>query len=672
MSQQTPADIVVGTILEFFESRQVLCGVCMALKNQRLSVLTEQNREISLARSRLIHVTGQPLNVQLSRDELVQNLTAASGRRKTLMAQVNVEELWSLLEEESEGFEVRELAEFVFSSTLSDDHIAAVQRVLLQDRLFFQFKDGKFYARSAEKLAQRRHEIEREAERETQLIDGAQWLHTIWHRKTAQAPEHANQLIANLKDFALFHQEAQAAAFVKELLKKADIPVQPQSAFRLLVRLGIWHENENLYLPQQNITADFPEQVLELAARRAAAAIPAEEATNRRDLRDLSTFTIDSALTRDYDDALSLRSLENGLFEVGVHIADAAAFVTPGDELDLEAQERASTIYLPDARIAMLPSSLSEGVCSLKAGEDRPTLSFLMQMDAEGHMHHQEIVPSIIRVREQATYEAIDRRLNDQQELRILHQLGLKFRKYRLAHGAVILPLPEVQVHVNSAGMIQLSRYEKETPSQIMVSEWMIAANALAAAYLAERGIPAIFRSQAECKPETDPIASEYEIFHVYRRRRLFARAELDTKPGMHCSLAMPYYTSITSPIRRYIDLSVQRQLKHALKTETAFYTEDELRQMIAKIAGTQSKIFFIQRKWTRYWILKYLEQEDIKSLNVLVLNQNDRFVHLLSPDLMMEINMPIPENSRFQSGELIRVKIERLNPREDTLRVQA
>jgi len=673
MTPQENQEIIAGTVVEFFEAKQVLCGVCLASKNQRMNILTEQNKEINLARSRLIHVGSHPLSLQLSRDEQVKRLGTITALRKSLMEQVKVEEIWSLLESEEEAYDAREMAEFVFTDSITENHIAAVQRVLLLDRIYFQFKDGKFVPRTADKVEARNLEIVKEEEREARLDEGSAWLQAAWTRK-GKPPlyEHQDSLIEDLKSFCLYGQESPVQVFVKELFRRASIPPQQQSAFRLLVRLGIWHENENLYLHEENITPDFPKEVEDLAGRLATS----EDACRwsegeRRDLRHLHAFTIDSSLTRDYDDALSIDTLEDGLFQVGVHIADAAHFVTRDDPLDREAEARASSIYLPDGKISMLPSSLSEDLCSLKADRDRLAISFLMKIDAEGALHGQEIALSVVKIREQLTYEEVNERVRQEPFLRTLHDLAVKLRDRRLAQGAIILPLPEIQVYVNAVGMIQVSRYEKETPSQIMVSEWMIAANALAATYLSEREIPAIFRSQAECKQETDFTQSDHELFHVYRRRRLFARAELDTKPHMHCSLALPAYTTVTSPIRRCSDLIIQRQLKHALATGSPLYTEDELRQLITKMGTVQSKIFYIQRKWTRYWILKYMEQEDYHTINTLVLDQNDRFAHLLIPEFLMETNVLLPENTRLQPGEMIKVKVERLNPREDLLRVQ-
>lgn len=182
---------------------------------------------------------------------------------------------------------------------------------------------------------------------------------------------------------------------------------------------------------------------------------------------------------------------------------------------------------------------------------------------------------------------------------------------------------------------------------------------------------PQSFVPQLECKPETDFTQSEHELFRVHRARRLFARAVLEARPQPHCSLGMTEYTTITSPIRLYADLVVQRQLKHALTSGVALYGEEELGQLITRLGVTQGKITLVQRKWTRYWLFKYLEQEDIKSLKALVLTQNSRFAHLLLCDFLLETNAQLSDRNQVRPGEMVRVKIERVSLREDILRVQ-
>jgi len=668
MNRPEPNDISPGTVLEFYESKEILCGVVLAVKDGRLHVLSEKNREITLARSRAIHSGTLLLDLKRGRDELVRQLAELSAARKQLTEQIDLEEIWSLLESDGGEFGAREIAEYLFTTPVPDNSAAAVNRALLQDRLYFLSRDASFSPRSAEAVDQRRVELQKEADLERKLAEASSWLEAVWNRKGVAAPAFRDELIGALKDYSLFAQEAKDSAFTKEILKRAGLAPQPQTAFRALVKLGVWSEDENLLLHEHGITPAFPAELVECAEQIAMANhLAAGQA--REDLTGLAAFTVDSSLTRDYDDALSIRELDDGTLEVGIHIADAAEFVLRDDALDREAEQRVSSIYLPDDRISMFPPVLSEGAFSLKAGEDRLAVSFLLKMDAEGNVLERRIVPSVVRIREQLTYHDVDSRLSADTGLSTLFELARKMRQKRLDRGAIILPLPEINVYVNTAGMIQLSRYDKETPSQVLVSEWMIAGNATAADYLAENSIPAIFRSQAECRPETEFVQSEHELFAAYRQRRLFARAELAAAPKAHCSLALPNYTTVTSPIRRYADLVVQRQLKASLTGGPGVYGREEIEQLITRLSSAQGRVFTIQRKWTRYWLLKYIEQEDLETMNALVLDKNARFAHLLIPDLFLEINAPVPEGSKFRQGEMVRLRIDKVNPREDMLK---
>ncbi len=673
MSRNEATEIAPGAVFEFYESKEILCGVVLVVKDGRFNALSETNREVSLTLSRILHRGNTSLDPKLSRDELQQKLRSISENRRRIMSRIDLEEIWSLLQSEETGYDAEEIAEFIFNTPISDDGAAAVKRLLLSDRLYFQARDFRFYPRSAQNVEARRIELQKEAERERRLAEGAKWAAIVHARKVKCIPplEFREELIEELKNFALFGQEAKESGFVKELLKLADIASIPQSAFRLLVRLGVWREDENLLLHEHGISAEFPPDAVE-QAEKITKWTRAEAAGNEReDLTGLDVFTVDSPLTRDYDDGLSVRELGDGLFEVGIHIADVAELIGQGTPLDREAEARASSIYLPDERVSMLPPCLSEGVLSLKAEEDRLALSFLITVDSAANIFETRICPSVVRVRSQLTYRDVDERIHEESRLEALWEIASKLRRKRLDLGAVILPLPEIQVYVNSAGMIQIARYDKETPSQILVSEWMIEANAAAAGYLAQRQIPALYRNQAECRPETEFVQSEHELFRTYRQRRLFSRAELSTEAKPHCSLAIAHYTTITSPIRRYSDLVVQRQLKQALATGAGIYSKQQLGEMATQLSAAQARVFTIQRKWTRYWILKYLEQEDIENLDALVLDKNARYVHLLIPDFLLEANAPAPENAKFNQGDKVKIRIEKAIPREDVLKIQ-
>lgn len=240
MSRYEGVEIAPGAMFEFYESKEILCGVVLSVKEGRFNALSERNRELSLTPARVLFRGKAFLDPGMGRDELLRKLKAVSEVRRKIMGLIGLEELWSLLESEETGYEAEEIAEFIFRAPVSDDEAAAIRRVLLSDRLYFQIRDDKFYARSAENVDARRIELQKEAEKERMLTEGARWVGAV-HARSHNIPpiEFREELVQELKNFALFGQEAKESTFVKELLKLAAVPSTPQTAFRILVRLGV-------------------------------------------------------------------------------------------------------------------------------------------------------------------------------------------------------------------------------------------------------------------------------------------------------------------------------------------------------------------------------------------------------------------------------------------------
>ena len=174
-----PLPVPVGTVVEFFEAGRILLGICMAVKGTRLSVVAETGREFNLARNRVLHFSRRPLDWQAERAQLQAQMRAIGQTRQALSDKVDIVELWSLLRDEPDRLTSEQLAELVFSGPISDHHVAALQRVMLQDKLYFQFKDGAFHARSEQQVQERTAQLEREAARDALLNHGADWLAAV-------------------------------------------------------------------------------------------------------------------------------------------------------------------------------------------------------------------------------------------------------------------------------------------------------------------------------------------------------------------------------------------------------------------------------------------------------------------------------------------------------------
>ncbi len=664
-------EIKPGAMVEFFESKKLLCAVCLEVKNSRVLVLTEQDREANVAVKRILHIDDTALDVNQSRVQLVTALQEAASRRRNLVSRISVEELWDLLYQEQEGFACQHLAEFCFSEEITSDHVSAVYRALLADTLHFKYKEGLFHANSPAKLEQIRLQHKRQARKEKELAEGGSWLGAVWRDEVVEEPASRDRYIQMLKDLCLFGAEAPKYQQTKKILTMAQVPV-PQGIFQLLVKLGVWAEDENLYLHRFGIQETFPAEVLEAADQIAIGPrvlSEGEHEVDREDLCSLPTLTIDGQMTRDYDDALSMRSLADG-FEVGIHIADAATAVLQDSVIDLEAFERGTSLYLPETRIPMLPTALSEDLCSLKLGSERLALSLLVRFNQDDVLQDYRFVPSRIRVQRQITYSQANELVADDEDLGRFYRLSTRLRRQRIAEGALLLPLPELRVWVNSNNEIHVSKLDRETPAQLLVSELMILANSLAAKELAANGVPAIYRSQL--KPQAIVIDEDTDdLYLYYLQRRYLSRAELGLTPRPHSGLGMAAYTNWTSPIRRYMDLVVLRQLKSMVQKGSPVYTPADLETIVSRITLTQGQALQVKKEWTRYWIIKYLEKERTKFLDALVLAQGRRTYHLLLPEYLVEASMPLEDGRGLNPGDHFRVEIVRANAREDVLKLR-
>ena len=265
-------------------------------------------------------------------------------------------------------------------------------------------------------------------------------------------------------------------------------------------------------------------------------------------------------------------------WRLGIHIADVSALVTPHTSLDLEAQERGTSIYLPERRLPMLPEEISEDTVSLLTHQERLALSFLVTLGADAEIKDWVIVPSRIKVQRRLTYHEVDGLLAQEPQLATLSRLTRRLKERRLARGGYELKLPEVWVTFTPQGEIQVVVEDQETASRQLVAEAMVLANSLAAQFLAEQRIAAIYRGQPEPREPIKP-APDKSLLELWQDRRRLSRVVMDLTPSPHWGLGLPCYTFATSPIRRYLDLVTHRQLLAAVSGQPPAYRPEELEQ---------------------------------------------------------------------------------------------
>jgi exoribonuclease II len=659
-----------GAVVEFFVDKKLTLGVCLEAKGERFLVLTEADREINLPESRFLHVAPHALNVQKGRDQLVQSLREIARRREELRTRIDLGEVWELIWAEPETYDCGFLAGLVFGEEVTPDHSAAMFRACWDDTIHFSRKGESFTPNPPETVEQLVHQKIRKEERERELTAAAAFVKAVWGGYTPSPAELAAHevWVELLKEYALHDTEAPRLRLARDLLSRAEVTAA-DAAFRFLVRVGVWDEDENLLLHRLGVSTGFRPEVLK-EAERVAQEVPAQlvgSGEPRLDLTRLGAISIDSELTQDIDDALSCEVVD-GLIVLGIHIADPSSVIQPESPLDHEARERATSIYFPEGKIPMLPPLLSEEALSLVAGQVRPAMSMLVTLTVEGEIVDYQIAPSLIRVVERLTYDEADARIGHDPALTQSFEIAQRLREGRFANGAIALPIPQVDLFVDRQKQITVRRIDREAPSQILVSELMILMNSLVGQFCAQRQIPLVYRGQVAPR-ETFATSFTYDPVLHYRQQRAMHPARTGLQPVRHSSLGLEVYTTFTSPLRRYVDLLSHRQIRAYLQRGEPLYAEEQLQTVLAELETALSRAGMMEHERRRYWLLKYLSQCQGEIFGGVVLDRFPRNYLVMLPDVMQEVDLPAA-GKELAPGDRIKVRIETVQPRLGVFKV--
>jgi len=647
-----------------------MCSVVLEVKNQRLRLLTENNREINLSRTRLLHKDKIRMDLNLGRNQIVAALKQLAQKRQALIKNIDIKDLWEVLNTEQNWIDLATMTEFCFPGGPSGDHESAVIRALFNDRLYFKFNPDGFRPNS-EKQVQQLTAQRQQAEYKNRLVEtGGSWLKSMLTTAGSvdfqSLTDDIRLYIEILRSYYLFDKESKDYALAKAMVARAGIE-SADALFKIFVKLGIFDEDENIDLLRCNLSVAFSEQIVSDADHIIRSGPTVSADASRRDLTHLELITIDGQGTLDFDDAISIEE-QRGTFQLGVHIADVGHFIKKGDAIDQEALSRGSSIYMPDKKIPMLPPRLAEDLCSLKAGELRPAISIMINLSPMAEIVHSEIFHSLVKVKHQLTYYDVNNHADENSQMRILREIAEKFRQKRLDAGAVQITVPEINIWVNEHRDVFINKINRESPGRMLVAELMIMANWLMAKYLKASGLPAIFRSQPEPRERLYK-NNAGTLFQNWMQRRLINRFILSTKPEWHSGLGLDAYVTATSPIRKYSDLITQRQIRSALGLEDHI-TAGQIDEIIQALELPIANVGRLQYARHRYWLLKYLENQIGQKEEAVVLQKTRRNYQILLTQYMLECDLPISSGLDLKPEDLIQVTVQRVNARKDVLQV--
>ena len=515
--------------------------------------------------------------------------------------------IWELLDGETTT--LPDLAELIYGDFTPATAWAVWQ--LLSDGLYFSGAPDAIQAKPADEVARE------QAARQAKNAKRQAWASFLERLDAGKISPQDYHYLKEVEQLALGQSQKSR---VLRYLKRGETP---ENAHALLLKLNYWDYRQNPYPARLGLTVSPPQADL--------SPLPAAD---RADLTHLPAFAIDDAGSADPDDALSLEG--NRLW---VHVADVAALVPPNSAADNEARTRGVNLYLPEGTVPMLPAAATEAL-ALGLAEKSPALSFGLDLDEAGQVVNLEITPSWIKV-QRLSYAEVETRLAEQPFSR-LHQLAIQNQTRRRRDASVEIDLPEVKVRVVE-GQVKITPIPP-LRSRNLVKEAMLLCGEAVARYARSKDIPLPYSTQ--------PPPGNYEIYEglagMFAMRRAMQRSQLSTIPGPHAGLGLEHYVQITSPLRRYLDLTAHQQIRNHLEGN-ALLSVQEIIERIGAIEAL-GNLRQAERLSNKHWTLVYLLQNpNWEGEGVLVEKQGKRAIVLI-PALDLEIRPRLPGNLALNS----------------------
>lgn len=540
---------------------------------------------------------------------------------------------------------------------------------------WFRLRQGQITARPLSDLRRLRHDRRRQVLRTQEQQTWYAALRAREPLQPAQRSATAEADLEHLQRWAAGDSSAPLPAPLLKALHQAHCAAETGAIRHLLLDLGLWDAHHLPSLSRSSWQLGFTaEQLAEADRLQALADGPCPGDDARRDLTGLRTVTIDDEDTLDIDDGLALEPLDNGRSRIWIHVADPGRLVLEGSLLDLEARRRATSLYLAGGHLPMFPLQLASGPFSLRAGHRCAAWSLWVELNADGAIQDTGLTPSWVKPIYRLSYgdadELIDLAPPPDTDLADLHALLQQRRRWREARGALLLDQPEGRIRQdNDQAHLEIT---EPSPSRLMVAEAMILAGAVVAEYGRLHGLALPFRSQpvAELPPAAELDALPPGPVRHAAIKRCLSRGLTGTRPERHFSLALDAYVQATSPIRRYADLVVQRQLRSQLEGRPPLDAEALtalLGELDAPLREAQQISREDQRHWQQVWFQQHHgEQWGAQFLRWLRPQDGLGLVHVEA--LAMDLPAHCPQGC--DPGDRLLLRVRQVDPLRDQLQL--
>ena len=658
----------INELIAYRKRREPALGVVLSAHPDKLSILSEDGKRYSVEPKKVVLLTGITVPETLTDSERKLEMRKWRRELEEKKDSVDLETLWQCVVEERETVSFEEILE-LYSGT---EQVSAEQRFLVfwavdKNTVYLARGEDGYLVRSRDDVSRTLRTIELREERERRAQAAASWVRSVLSGEAPSAVDESHgEFLELIERYVIDLDDYGRAKEAKSFLHEAGIK-EVESAAEFLIKTGFWEKDDDPESKKIAFHFKHSQRALEEVEAVLSVRGDFEGLTDRM---DLEVFSVDSETTQDIDDAISFEVHEDRV-TLGVHISNVAHFIGRGSFLDQGALERAETVYFPEGRVDMFPRELVSRKLSLTAGDPRPALSLFATFNKEDFtLIDYRFEATVIRVSKNLTYAEATEIFDQTQWGNSLVALTDSLRSTRVEKGAFIVQLPELKIGVRDRDGISISKDYMDSPAHNVVSECMILMNRLSGDFFGKNAIPALFRSQSrDIEPEARELDPEDVLFPVKVIKHLKPSFVTST-PEIHKSLGVACYVQMTSPIRRYLDLVMQRQLISWLEEQNICYSESELEDTNTRVSLATREIKNAQRGRHRYWLIRYLLEKDIKGATGYVSSRGYNGFNVYIPEFLVELALSNAGGRVFDIGSELSLSIWGVDPLRRRIRV--
>ena len=672
--------VAPGNIVEFMHGNQPQLAFVMEEQSGKLKLYTINKRETKMPAARVLPWTGPQYSADSTRQEMLDLMLSHQEKRGEIQAGLDIMEIWELSQGELEKAPLSWFAGLLWEAPDSDQ-ISAMGRAMLAAKTHFKFQPPEFIIYTEEKVEQRLQQQSEEKQYEEAMAAGQELFKKIWTARESgstiskdQIPAMSDETIEFLKAF--LHDRIAGTNDEKShkmwIALKKGLPDHPHLALVLAQGWGIVYQHHNFLFDEANYThddswaADHTEEIARL--------VNAVE-TKAAEPYPLPMRSIDSATTRDIDDAFNLKKNSDGGYTLTIALARPCMDWDFGGKLDQAVLNRGTSIYLPEGTSHMLPEELGIGAFSLFSGEVRPALITTFELDSTGDLISVSPKTGWVKITDNSTYVAVEQMLEDgtDEEMALAFELSEKLISRRIKNGAVVIRKPEPEISLTGwpeKVSVNISSKNDTTKADQIISEFMILANSGLGRFAEEHDFPLLYRTQDIVLP-SDLSGIVTQPHEIYKRVRHMAPPQMETTPKKHATLAVKGYSPISSPLRRYADFINMAQMCTYLQTEHPLWTNDELTALAETLQTRLQAVVKIQRFRPRYWKLLYLAQNKKQWQSAAVVDDNGPLTSLAMPEIQINVRVPRPMlGDKLYPGQLFQIRFNKIDPLTNEIRV--